>query len=170
MIINCSSNKEKVEKVIYSVPDMIQTNYRHYIYKNGKKSLFARIEEARFYEKKSEINCYRVYVETYNSKGELTTKIRSENGLINRNEKIFIFSGNVEIESIEDESTLHSQEVELDYKNNKLVSKKDILIDKKDGSYIKATSMESDIKLQSTKFTDMVIKYYYDEDKEKKDE
>ncbi len=60
---------------------------------------------------------------------------------------------------------MYSDELKLDYENNKLISDKKILLEKNDGSYIKADSMESDLKLEATRFENMKIKYYYDEEK-----
>lgn len=151
-----------VDETIY--PDLIQKNYRYYIYKNNKKYLYATVELAEFYEKKNYIDCDTIYAEIYNAKGELTTKINAVKGKINKNDKNVTFSENVIFDVVENDLKLYSEEITLDYMQNKLISKGPVSIEKEDGSFIKGDSMESDIKAEITKFEKMIIKYYYDED------
>ncbi len=166
-ILNCGIKKtSRKKKDIENFPDMIQTNYRHYIYKNAKRYLYAKIGHAEFYEKLKTIDCVDLEAKIYDSDGELTTIIHSDNGVVDKKEKKILFTGNVVFELLENETKLYSEEIELDYKNNKLITDKDVLIDKEDGSYIKATSMESDIKLEATNFENMDVKYFYDEDED----
>ena len=164
IINNCKIKKAANKNDHKNYPDMIQNNYRHYIYKNKKKHLYASIEHAEFYEKLKTINCKILNAEIYNSDGDITTIIYSDEGKIDKKEKKMLFIGNVVFELLENETKLYGDEIELDYKNNKLISKKDVLFKKEDGSYIKASSMDSDIKLESTKFEDMEIKYFYDDE------
>lgn len=149
----------------HNLPDIILKNYEHYIYKNKKKYLYAVIDNAEFYEENLKIYCDKIIADIYDSDGEIITKVNSDKGIIDKNEKIVTFIGNVYIEIIENDAKLYSDELKLDYENNKLISEKEILLDKKDGSYIKADSMESDLKLEATKFENMKIRYYYDERK-----
>lgn len=151
----------------YNLPDITLRNYKHYIYKNQKKYLYAKIELAEFFEKSLEINFYKIIAEIYDSDGKLTAKVNSDNGIIDKNEKILTFKDNVIIQIIENEAKLHCEELKLDYQNNKLMSEKPILLEKNDGSYILADSMESDLKLEATKFVNMKIKYYYDDEEKK---
>jgi len=170
IVLSCKEKilEELIDKKIY--PNLIQDNYKHYIYKNSKKYLFTKIDRAEFFEKTEKILCNLINAEIYNSKGELTTKINSDKGEIDQNKKIFVFSDNVVFELIESETSLYCDKIELDYENNKLYCRNDLIIEKKDGSYLKASSMESDLKLQETRFTDMKIKYFYDEEEKNKDE
>ena len=138
---------------------------RKYLFQNKKKYLFAEISNAEFHEKKTKINCDRIKAEIYDSGGELTTLVNSERGEIDKNQKILTFIGNVNIELLENDATLFCDELKLDYENNKLITDSQVLLKKKDGSYIQADSMESDLKLEATKFVNMRIKYFYDEDK-----
>jgi LPS export ABC transporter protein LptC len=150
------------ERKVY--PDLVQVNYNHLIYKNGKKYLETNIDRAEFFEKTNKIKCTALKAEIYNSKGVKTTIISSKKGEIDKQTKNVIFSGDVVFEMIENKATLYSQEIKLDYQNNKMISEKDVVLEKEDGSYIKATSMESDIKIDSTRFDDMELKYFYEGD------
>lgn len=167
LFISCGAVKKRTSKTPKKkYPDMIQENYTHYIYKNKKKYLYAEINYAEFYEKKNTIECLGLYAEIYNAKGELTTKIKSVEGIIDKKEKNVLFNGNVEFELLENETILYSDKIVLDYKKNKLTTDKEVLILKDDGSYVKSTSLESDIKKEETKFENMEIKYYYEEDED----
>lgn len=169
LIFNCgkqTSEQQVVDESIY--PDLVQKNYKHYIYKNNKKYLYATVELAEFYEKKNYIDCDSIYAEIYNAKGELTTKINAVKAIINKNTKNVTFSENVIFDVVENDLKLYSEEITLDYMQNKLISKGAVSIEKEDGSFIKGDSMESDIKNEITKFEKMIIKYYYD-DEEKND-
>ena len=166
LIFNCSVKRIKKKKESINYPDMVQVNYDHFIYKNSKKYLHAKIKHADFFKKLDTIECEGLRAEIYNSKGELTTIINADKGIVYKKEKKIYFTENVMFELLENETKLISEELILDYKDNKLTSNSDVLIKKDDGSYIKATSMESEIKLDSTKFEDMEVKYFYEDDDE----
>src|SRR4030042_1912374 len=119
----------KLKSNKYNLPDITLKNYKHYIYKNQKKYLYAKIEIAEFFEKTLEINFYKINAEIYNSNGELTAKVISDNGIIDKNEKILTFKDNVNIEIVENDAKLRCEEIKLDYQNNKLISEKTILLD-----------------------------------------
>ncbi len=166
LLFSCKIKKiTKLDIKKNNLPDIILKKYEHYIYKNKKKYLYANINNAEFYEKEFKIYCDKIFAEIYDSDGELITVVNSDKGVIDKEEKILTFIGNVYIEILENNAKLHSDELKLDYENNRLISDKEILLEKKDGSYIKADSMESDLKLESTRFENMQIKYYYDEEK-----
>lgn len=154
--------KKEEEQIL---PEIVQYNYKHYIYKNSKKYLIANIKVAQFFEKKKEINCDGIYAEIYNGKGELTTTINADKANINKETKKVTFSENVIFDVIDNKIKLFTEEITLDYAGNKLFSKGEVLIKKEDGSFIKGDSMESDIKNAVTKFEKMIIKYYYDDEK-----
>lgn len=166
LFLSCSKKNEKENDTVkIDKPDMIQKNYKYYIYKNNKKYFYANIEYAEFFNKKEMVLCDKVYGQSFNSKGENTTILIADKAVIDKKEKQIILSENVIVELIENKLKLHSDELILDYNNNKLISKEDILIEKEDGSYIKASSMDSSIKEEITNFKDMEIKYFYDDDK-----
>lgn len=155
----------KIKSKEINYPDLVLKNYKHYIYKNKKKYLFANINEAEFHEKDLKIICNRIKAEIYDSDEKLTTMVNSERGEIDKDKKILTFIGNVNIELLENNASLFCDELKLDYENNRLISDTPVILKKKDGSYIQADAMESDLKLEATKFVNMRIKYYYDEDK-----
>jgi len=164
---SCKVEYSQKNETFQNLPNIIQKNYSHNIYKNRKKYLFAKISNTEFYEKKKIINCEKIYAEIYDSKEKLTTTISSDKAVINNNDKKFLFSDNVELEMFEKETKLYSAELELDYDKNKMKSAGAIVMKKKDGSYVKADSMESDVGLEITSFKNMEIKYFYDEEKKK---
>ena len=155
----------KIKSIEHDFPDLVLKDYEHYIYKNKKKYLSANIKRAEFHEEELTISCLRIKADIFDSDGELTTLINSEKGEIDKNKKILTFIDNVVIELLENEARLYCDELKLDYENNKLSTETPVVLKKKDGSYIKADAMESDLKLEATKFVNMKIKYYYDEDK-----
>lgn len=165
LFLACSREEEDAFDA-RSFPDMIQYNYEHNIFKNGRKYLIADIKEAHFYDEEKKIECTEFNSVLYNSEGEITTKIKSDKGTINNNEKKVDFIGNVVINMIDKEVTLYTDQLELKYRENTLVSNTDVLIEKKDGSTLSATSMSSDIKTETTTFTDMDVDYFYDDEKE----
>lgn len=172
LLLNCAKEiKQETQKIENKplLPDIIQYNYRHYIYKNGKKYLFAVIEKAMFFEKKQTIEFENIYAQIYNGKGELTCEITANKGIIEKEKKKVTFSENVVFNLIENKIKLNTNSITLDYLNNKLKTDGEVLIAKEDGSFIKSDSMESDIKNSITKFEKMLIKYYYEENEEKKD-
>jgi LPS export ABC transporter protein LptC len=168
--LNCSKNEINKKKEIIYYPDIVEINYHHYIYKNATKYLHAKIDEAKIYEKLEKIECTKIIGEIYKSNGEIDTKINADSAVIDQKEKKAIFTGNVVFEMIETKSKLQADEIIMDYENNKLFCNYNVIIEKDDGSYLKATSFETNIKTQETKFTKMEIKYFYDEEKEKEKE
>lgn len=166
LFISCGKNEINKNKEVVYYPDIVEINYDHYIYKNTTKYLHAKINEAKIYEKLDKIECSRITGEIYKSSGEIDTKINADNAVIDQKEKKAVFTGNVIFEMIETKSKLHADEIIMDYQNNKLFCNNNVIIEKDDGSYLKATSFETNIKTQETKFTKMEIKYFYDEDKE----
>jgi LPS export ABC transporter protein LptC len=147
-------------------PDMIQENYDHFIYKNGRKYLEAKIDKAFFYEKTQTIECNDISADIFNSKNELTTKINSDKGVINKKDKNVLFTGNVIIKSVEKKTDLLTEELTLDYQNNKMTSDKDVLFRKEDGSYLKTKSLSSEIKQQTITFGTVELLYNYEDNTE----
>ncbi|HOJ62906.1 MAG TPA: LPS export ABC transporter periplasmic protein LptC [Spirochaetota bacterium] len=162
-IFSCSNSKvEKItEKEIF--PDMTQKNYEHFIYKNGKKYLYTKIDFAKFFDKKNKIECESIYAIVYNSKGEKKAEINADYSYIDQETKNVTFKGNIKIKMIEEKATLYTEELFLNYKDNKMSSNTEIFIEKEDGSYLKASSMESDINKQDTSFNNLELKYYYED-------
>src|SRR4030042_793642 len=102
ILLSCKvDDLSKLNPNKYNLPDIILRNYKHYIYKNQKKYLYAKIETAEFFEKTLEINFYKIDAEIYDSDDELTAKVNSDNGIIDKNEKILTFKNNVIIQIIE---------------------------------------------------------------------
>ncbi|HQJ06328.1 MAG TPA: LPS export ABC transporter periplasmic protein LptC, partial [Spirochaetota bacterium] len=122
----------------------------------------------RLFEKSGKIRCDGLKADIFNSKGALTTEIFADKGNIDKNDKLVIFTGNVRIKTFESKSTIFTEELYLDYKNNKLFSNVPVSIKKDDGSYLNASSMESDIKTEESSFQNMEIKYFYEADDEGK--
>ena len=65
LITNCNIKRTSkiTEKIIY--PEMIQNNYTHFIYKNGKKYLHAEIEYAEFFKVSETIECKTLNTKIY---------------------------------------------------------------------------------------------------------
>lgn len=169
LILSCSYDRAKYDRdETIEYPDMIQDIYVHYIYKNNKKYLKTEIKRAEFFEKSGKILCEGLQANIFDSKGTLTTEIFADKGNINKNEKLFIFTGNVRVKTMESKSTIFTEELYLDYKNNKMFSNVPVSIKKDDGSYLNASSMESDIKTEEYSFQNMEIKYFYEADDEGK--
>jgi LPS export ABC transporter protein LptC len=162
LLTQCTVREEKKTEEVKVYPDMEQVNYQHYIYKNGRKYLAASISKAEFFEKKGQINCTQIHAEVFNSKEELSTLITADSGEINRIEKYFIFKGKVAVDSKIKKIKLNTEELKLDYQNNRLICDKEVIITKEDGSYIKSAFMDSDIKTQNTRFDQLELMYYYD--------
>jgi len=152
------------------LPNMIQENYNHFIYKNGRIYLDASVSLALFFDKQNKIEVEGIKAEIYNSKGEITTKIESKKGVVNKEEKNIQFSENVKIESFEQKIKMFTEEIIMDYQNDKLIGKSDTLVQKEDGSYLKSKYFMSDIKASETKFKDLELQYFYNDEKEKKDD
>ncbi|HBD92725.1 MAG: LPS export ABC transporter periplasmic protein LptC [Spirochaetes bacterium GWF1_31_7] len=165
-ILSCVSVKKKVAEVVVEYPDVVQTDYTHYIYKSGRLFLEAHIDTGKTFEKKKEIECVVISAKVYNSKAEITTLIKSDKGIINSNNSELIFSENVVIEKLDDKIKLETDSLALNYKNNTMDSKTKVLITKEDGSILIADSMQSDLTNQITTFTTMDLNYFY-EDEEK---
>ena len=169
IISGCSTETvQKKREITQNYPDMIQKNYKHNIYKNGRKYLIADINEALFFDKSKKINCTEFQAEVYNSKEELTTRINSDEAVIDNKENIIFLNGNVVIEMIDKESTLYSEELKLYYKDNKMSSEKDVLVEKNDGSTLKASGMDSDFKTDTTNFIEMDLQYFYEDETDDK--
>ncbi len=165
LILSCADTMSKYEPNNDTVyPDMVQENYSHFIYKNNRQYLTTVIQYAEFYEKEDRISCKILDAKVYNSKGEITTHISSEQGEINQNQKLIEFTGSVVIESFENETVLSTENLILDYKNNKMYNNTPVVIERENGSKLEATSMRADIQTQESNYTDMHIIYYYDSD------
>ena len=170
LIFSCADTMSKYEPNDDTVyPDMVQENYAHYIYKNNRQYLNTIIQYAEFFEKQDKISCKVLDAKVYNSKGEITTHINSDQGEINQNQKIIEFTGNVVIESFENETVLRTENLILDYKNNKMYNNTPVVIERDNGSKLEATSMRADIQTQESNYTDMHIIYYYDSDEKNAD-
>ena len=165
LLLSCADTMAKYEPNNDTVyPDMVQENYSHFIYKNNRQYLTTVIQYAEFYEKEDRISCKILDAKVYNSKGEITTHISSEQGEINQNQKLIEFTGSVIIESFENETVLRTENLILDYKNNKMYNSTPVVIERENGSKLEATSMRADIQTQESNYTDMHIIYYYDTD------
>lgn len=165
VIFSCSDTMAKYEPYEgEALPDMTQDNYEHYIYKNNHKYLSTFITHADFYETENRISCKGLSATVYNSKNEITTVITSETGEINQKNKQVEFTGSVVIKSYENETTMSTEKLVLDYKNNKMFNDVPITIMKDNGSSLSANSMRADIQTKKSNFTDMHIIYYYDTD------
>lgn len=163
-ILSCS-RKPGEEKVVdkKEYPDMIQDNYNHFIYKNGRINLNAQIGRALFFNKKRIIECEKFFAEIYNSQGELTTVIHSDKAVIDNNLKLVNFIKNVKIDMKDKKFIMYTDELKLFYKENRMISEEEVLIEKEDGSFLKADSMESDFKEDTTNFVNLDMKYHYDD-------
>jgi LPS export ABC transporter protein LptC len=167
LLLNCKTERDAKQENNTKYPNLVQTNYTHYIFKNRKKYLYTKMDKAEFFEKQKIINCTNIKVEIYDSKEKLTTKIESEESVVDNNNKKLVFTKNVILEIVDKKTKLYADEIDLDYENNRLKCIGKIVMKKDDGSYLTADSMESDVKLDTTKFENMEIKYFYDEDKKK---
>ena len=168
LTFSCAVTKEKSENTAKKEPDMVQKNYKHFIYKNGRKYLEATIKDAMFYEKSETVECNVISANIYNSKNELTTIINSDKGNINKKDKNVVFSGNVIVKALEKKVDLLTEELILDYQNNKLISDKEVLFKKEDGSYLKTDSFTSEIKQQTITFGSVELLYNYEDNSEDK--
>jgi len=162
-ILSCTKINRNDDKDKKDFPDVIQVSYKHYIYKNGYKYIEALIDYARFFEKTNKIECKKILANIYNSKGVLVTKIVADKADIDKSENIFFFKTNVVVEHYEKKTTMVTDELKLDYKNNKLICEKEVTISKKDGSFIKANNLESNLREQKTNFSTLTLKYFYED-------
>jgi LPS export ABC transporter protein LptC len=167
ILLNCKVNYSGKDSNERKFPTIIQSNYIHNIYKNKKKYLVASIEKAEFYEKSKTIECTFINVEIYDSKEVLKSRIKADEALIDNKEKKLTFNNNVEMEISEKEATLYADQIILDSEKNRLNCPGKLVMKKKDGSYIRADSLESDVSLEITNFKNMEIRYFYDEEKKK---
>lgn len=171
VLISCSDTMAKYEPYEgEALPDMTQDNYEHYIYKNNHKYLSTFITHANFYETENRISCKGLTATVYNSKNEITTVITSDTGEINQKKKQVEFTGSVVIKSYENETTLSTEKLFLDYKQNKMFNDVPVSIMKDNGSTLNANSMRADIQTKKSNFTDMHIIYYYDTDEKNKND
>lgn len=166
--IGCSIEKKSDTQKAVEIPDMVQINYKHYIYKAGRIYLEAFVGVGRSYEKTKQINCEVIDAVVYNSKNEKVTTIKSDTGNIDSNNSTLIFIGNVKIDKIDKDAVIYADEIKLNYSDNTLSSDKPVVIKKEDGSILKASSMFSDLKEQKTDFSQMDLVYYYEDDEKDK--
>ena len=149
---------------------MIQENYNHRIYKNGKLNLDATLKRALFFDKDGKIEVDGITAEIFNSSGETTTKIQADKGTVNKNDKNVVFNQNVKVESFEQKIKLFTDKLTLDYQNDKLIADENVLIEKEDGSFLKSDYFESEIRAMETKFNNLELQYFYNDENEKKED
>ncbi len=169
-ILSCTLKRDVDPNKKRIFPNMIQNNYNHFIYRNGRVFLNAKIDLALFYDKQDKIEVEGIKAEIYNSKEELTTRIVSDKGVVDREQKNIKFSNNVKIESFEQKIKMATEEIILDYQNDLLIANSETLIQKDDGSYLKSKNFVSNIKVMETNFKELELQYFYNDDKEKSNE
>ncbi|MBR2316867.1 MAG: hypothetical protein IKA37_02745, partial [Spirochaetales bacterium] len=103
---SCSMEKSDADMGRVELPDMLQQNYKHNIYKNKRVYLEAEIGLAKSFEKKNQIVCEDVYAQITNTKNELTMKINSDNAIIDNAVDEFLFQNNVVIDKLDQGITL----------------------------------------------------------------
>ncbi len=148
-------------------PDMVQLNYIHSIFKNSRVYLRADIKKAEFFFKKRTIECDQFAGVINDIHSKIITEVYADHASIDEKRKTVLMSGNVKFKSYKEKTTVYCQEMKFDYNLEKLTIDKEVLIEKEDGSYLKATSMESELKSQTTTFTGMDMMYFYKDDDEK---
>lgn len=163
---SCSMEKSDADMGRVELPDMLQQNYKHNIYKNKRVYLEAEIGLAKSFEKKNQIVCEDVYAQITNTKNELTMKINSDNAIIDNAVDEFLFQNNVVIDKLDQGITLYTDELILNYNQNLLTSEGKIRILKADGSELLANSMKTDLNSQTTEFSKIDMDYFYEEEKE----
>jgi len=146
------------------LPYIIQIDYRHYIYKNNREFLKATISKAQFFDKKNSIECDEIFAEVYNSKKETKVRIKADKSIVDKNKRNLFFTGNVEIDLIEQESKITADNLELDYERNILTCKDNVLVTKDNGSYLKTDFFQSRLDEGETNFEKLDLKYFYDEE------
>jgi LPS export ABC transporter protein LptC len=162
---SCSMEKSDSDAGRVELPDMLQQNYKHNIYKNKRVYLEAQIGLAKSYEKKNQIICEDVYAQLSNTKNELTMKINSDNAIIDNAVDEFLFQNNVVIDKLDQGITLYTNELVLNYNQNVLKSEGEVRILKADGSQLLASSMNTDLNSQTTEFSNIDMNYFYEEEK-----
>lgn len=164
-LFSCSMEKSDSDAGRVELPDMLQQNYKHNIYKNKRVYLEAEIGLAKSYEKKNQIVCEKVSARITNTKNELTMKINSDNAIIDNAVDEFLFQNNVVIDKLDQGITLYTDELVLNYNQNQLTSEGKVRIVKADGSELLADSMKSDLNSQTTEFSKIDMNYFYEEEK-----
>lgn len=164
LLFSCMVSVEEDLSVERSLPDIVQIDYEHHISKYGRKFLLATIKRSESYELDRKVECTGIAASIYNSKEELITTIKSEIGTIDNKSNKFIFKDDVVLVQIDKEVTMYSDEVILNYLDNKMECNKPVKIIKANGSTLKADSMESDFDKGDIVFTNLDIIYYYEED------
>ena len=162
---SCSMEKSDSDAGRVELPDMLQQNYKHNMYKNKRVYLEAEIGLAKSYEKKNQIVCEKVSARITNTKNELTMKINSDNAIIDNAVDEFLFQNNVVIDKLDQGITLYTDELVLNYNQNQLTSEGKVRIVKADGSELLADSMKSDLNSQTTEFSKIDMNYFYEEEK-----
>lgn len=162
---SCSMEKSDADIGRAELPDMLQQNYKHNIYKNKRIYLEAEIGLAKSYEKRNQIVCEKIYVQLTNTKNELTMKINSDNAVIDNAVDEFLFQNNVVIDKLDQGITLYTDELVLNYSRNQLTSDGKVRIVKADGSQLLADSMKSDLNSQTTEFSNIDMDYFYEDEK-----
>lgn len=164
LCLSCKTQKNEEIQQKIELPDMVQVDYEHYIYKNNRVYLEAFIGEAKSYEKKNQIVCQKISAQIYNTKNQIVTKVRAEEAVIDNGTDEFCFRNDVVVEKVDQDISIYTEELVLNYKANTLVTEKELTMKKKDGSQLKAKSMRSDLTSQITDFEQMDMLYYYDEE------
>jgi len=152
------------------MPDMVQTNYTHNIYKNSRVYLRSSITNASFFFTTKIIKCSNFTGRVFDLNKQITTEIFADEASIDEKNKTITLNGNVRLVSHLEETTVYSEQMNFDYDKEILLINTDVVIEKDDGSYLKATSMKSDLKEQTNYFTNLEMKFYYEEDEEEENE
>lgn len=166
IIFSCGFEKSNDESAAVELPDVVQRNYNHYIYKGTRLFLEAKIDIGRTYEKRKATDCEVISARVYNSKGELATLISADLGEIDSRRSILKFINNVYIERFEDKVILRTDELSINYNENTMITEKKVIITKEDGSILIADGMNSDLSAQTTTFYNMDLTYYYEDEDE----
>lgn len=161
---SCAVQSVESDVAQLSYPDMVQENYKHYIYKNGNIYLEASIKHAETYELKKKIECKNVNANIYNSKKEITSRLKSDKAVVDNGSSSMVFSGNVEVDKIDKEVKLFTDKLSINYKDNIMTCDSDVVIKKDDGSILKAKTMVSEFKNEVINFTGLDTLYYYEDD------
>ncbi|MCG8570555.1 MAG: LPS export ABC transporter periplasmic protein LptC [Spirochaetes bacterium] len=156
-----SDDSEEPRKIL---PDIIQQNYMHYIYKNKRIYLEAEIELAEFFDESNKIECKVFTGTTYNSKGKMNTQIWSDQAVIDSAGGSIQFNGNVIVNMIDKKVKLYTDELFFNYKDNILIGERGVIFEKEDGSKLNADKMVSNFADDQTEFTNMDLKYFYKQD------
>jgi len=165
VLLSCSfvteGNKDMDSK---ELPYIIQIDYEHYIYKNNREFLKATISKAQFFDKKNSIECDKIFAEVYSSKNETKVRIKADKSIVDKDKRSLFFTGNVEIDLLEQESKVTADNLELNYEKNVLTCKDNVLVTKDNGSYLKSDFFQSKLDESETNFEKLELQYFYDED------